>query len=156
MDTRNSGRITARELQLAFETFQGKHFSDSTCKFVVRLFDLDKNGGLDVEEFEQLYYYVKKWVNAFNVYDRQRLGYLDEKTLPYAMDYMDVKFSPEFIKFLISRYDRNGRKITLDQFIMTCVQIQKYSEEFRKLVDAKTKTITLKEEEFLELILRCL
>lgn len=70
LDNRTVGRITAKELQLAFETFQGRHFSDSVCKFVVRLFDLDKNGGIDVREFEQLYFYIKQWINAFNACDR--------------------------------------------------------------------------------------
>lgn len=63
MDTKNAGKISAKELQQAFEIFQGRHFSDGACKFVVRLFDLDKNGGIDVKEFEQLYYYIKQWVS---------------------------------------------------------------------------------------------
>lgn len=36
METKTEGQITSKELQQAFEVFQGKHFSDAACKFVVR------------------------------------------------------------------------------------------------------------------------
>lgn len=151
---RVTGKITAKELQEAFEVFQGKHFSDGTCKFVVRLFDLDKNGGLDVKEFEQLYTCVKQWVNAFNAYDRDKSGFLDETQLDHALKQMDINFSPEFIRFLITRSDPNARRLSLDQFIVTCIQIQKFSEEFRARDGKDAGSITVRYEDFLELILR--
>lgn len=155
LDPKSNGKITAKDLQLAFETFQGKHFSDAACKFVVRLFDLDKNGGLDIQEFEQLYYHIKVWVNAFNTYDRNRTGYLDEKELDLALKHMEISFSPEFIRFLITRNDPVGRRISLDQFIVTCVQIQKFGEEFLKMDQERSGTVLLKYEQFLEMILKC-
>lgn len=153
-ETKASGKITAKELQEAFEVFQGKHFSDGACKFVVRLFDLDKNGGLDVKEFEQLYMCVKQWVNAFNAYDRERTGFLEESELDQALKQMDIHFSPEFIRFLITRSDPNARKMSLDQFIVTCIQIQKFSEEFKARDGKDAGSITVRYEDFLELILR--
>lgn len=156
VDNKATGRITAKELQQAFEVFQGRHFSDGACKFVVRLFDLDKNGGLDVREFETLYTYVKEWVNAFNSYDRERSGFLDETELDYALKQLDIHFSPEFIKFLITRSDPNARKVSLDQFIVTCVQIQRFTTEFKARDENFAGAITVRYEDFLEMILRCL
>ncbi|KAK4883068.1 hypothetical protein RN001_006387 [Aquatica leii] len=141
---RKTGKINAKELQEAFLTFQGKHFSDASCKFVVRLFDLDKNGGLDVPEFEQLYSYVKEWVTAFNAVDRGRTGFLDETQFDHALKEMDICFSPDFIKFLISKSDLNCQKISLDQFIVTCVQLQKFTDEFKDRDPKKTGNVTLK------------
>lgn len=156
MDTKNEGKITSKELQQAFETFQGKHFSDATCKFVVRLFDLDKNGGLDVKEFETLYFYIKQWLIAFNTYDRDQSGFLDENELDYALKYMGINFSPEFIRFLITRNNPKAKKISLDQYIITCIQIQRFTEEFKSRDTEFTGNITIKYEDFLEMILRCL
>lgn len=141
---------------MAFETFQGKHFSDASCKFVVRLFDLDKNGGLDIEEFENLYYHIKAWVYAFNQCDRNRTGFLDEKELEAALKSMELNFSQDFVRFLITRNDPVARRITMDQFIVTCVQIQKFGEEFLKMDDKHTGSITLKYEQFLEMVLKCI
>lgn len=155
MDTRNIGKITAKELQQAFETFQGKHFSDAVCKFVVRLFDLDKNGGLDVREFEQLYFYIKEWVNAFNAYDRGRSGFLNETEFDYALKQMDVNFSPDFVKFLMTKNDANCKKISMDQFIVTCVQIQKFTDEFKARDEQFSGSVTLKYEDFLEMLMKC-
>ncbi|VEN44964.1 unnamed protein product [Callosobruchus maculatus] len=156
MDTKNEGRITSRELQQAFETFQGKHFSDNTCKFVVRLFDLDKNGGLDIKEFETLYHYIKQWLHAFNAYDMDQSGFLDEHELDYALKQMDINFSPEFIRFLITRGNPKARKISLDQYIITCIQIQRFTDEFKRRDTSFSGNINIKYEDFLEMILRCL
>ncbi|XP_060524440.1 peflin-like [Cylas formicarius] len=156
MDTKNEGKITSRELQQAFDVFQGRHFSDATCKFVVRLFDLDKNGGLDVKEFESLYYYIKQWLNAFNSYDRDKSGYLDETELGFALKHLDINFSPDFIKFLVTRTNPKAKKISLDQYLITCIQIQRFTDEFKNRDVDYSGTISITYEDFLEMILRCL
>lgn len=155
-ESKSSGKITAKDLQMAFETFQGKHYTDAACKFVVRLFDLDKNGGLDIQEFENIYYHVKTWVNAFNQFDRNRSGFLNEKELDSALKHMELQFSPEFIRFLITRNDPVARRIALDQFIVTCVQIQKFGEEYLKMDEQRNGSIVLKYEQFLEMIMKCI
>lgn len=44
---------------------------------------------------------------------------------------MGFKFSPEFIKFLITKSDmQNHTKISVDQFIVLCVQIQRFTGKF--------------------------
>lgn len=155
-DDKRGGKITPRELQTAFEVFQNRHFSDSVCKFIVRLFDLDKRGGLDLKEFEQLYYYVKQWVSAFHAFDYQRTGYLDEEEFAGALRHLDIKFSAEFVRYLMKRSDPAKEKIALDQFIMTCIQIQRYTEEFKQRDANFTGEINLKYEDFLEMILKCM
>ncbi|XP_030745255.1 peflin-like, partial [Sitophilus oryzae] len=133
-----------------------QHFSDSSCKFVVRLFDLDKNGGLDVKEFESLYYYIRQWLNAFNTYDRDKSGFLDENELDYALKQMDINFSPEFIRFLITKNNPKAKKMALDQYIITCIQIQRFTDEFKNRDVNYSGSMNIKYEDFLEMILRCL
>lgn len=156
IETKEKGKMTAKELQQAFETVQGKYFSENACKFVVRLFDLDKRGGLDVKEFEELYFYVRRWVEAFNAYDADRSGFLNENELDCALKRMDIYFAPEFIRFLIKKSDPNGKKMSLDQFVVTCIQIQRYTEEFRARDESYKGEISMKYEDFLEMVLRCL
>lgn len=156
MDTKNEGRISSKELQQAFQIFQGKHFSDAACKFVVRLFDLDKNGGLDIKEFETLYYYIKQWLHAFNTFDRDGTGFLDERELDLALKQMDIHFSPQFIRFLITRNNPRAKEISLDQYIVTCIQIQRFTDEFKSRDINFSGNINIKYEDFLEMILKCL
>ncbi|KAL1492120.1 hypothetical protein ABEB36_012610 [Hypothenemus hampei] len=156
METKTEGQITSKELQQAFEVFQGKHFSDSSCKFVVRLFDLDKNGGLDIKEFETLYYYIRQWITAFNNYDIDKCGFLDETQLDYALKQMDINFTQEFLRFLITKNNPKAKKISLDQFIIACIQIQRFTDEFKNRDVNYSGSINIKYEDFLEMILRCL
>ena len=69
LDPKSEGKINSDELQNAFQLYQGKNSSNNVCK-VVRLFDLDKRGGIDIKEFEQLYFTVKQGCNTFQ-YERQ-------------------------------------------------------------------------------------
>ena len=49
-----------------------------------------------------------------------------------ALQQMGFRFSPEFIKFLISRCDlQNHKHMSVDQFIVVCVQIQRFTGKRR-------------------------
>lgn len=45
-----------------------------------------------------------------------------------ALQQMGFRFSPEFVKFLISRCDlQNHKHMSVDQFIVVCVQVQRFT-----------------------------
>lgn len=45
-----------------------------------------------------------------------------------ALQQMGFRFSAEFIKFLISKSDlQNHKQMSVDQFIVVCVQIQRFT-----------------------------
>ena len=45
-----------------------------------------------------------------------------------ALQQMGFRFSPEFVKFMISKCDlQNHKHMSVDQFIVTCVQIQRFT-----------------------------
>jgi hypothetical protein len=47
-----------------------------------------------------------------------------------ALQQMGFRFSPEFVKFLITKSDlQNHKQMSVDQFIVVCVQIQKFTGE---------------------------
>ena len=154
LNSKQDSKITSKVLQNAFKRYQGRVFSDNVCKFVVRLLNLDRNGGIDVDEFEQLYFNMKVWVTSFNAYDRSRSGYLDEYGLSAALRHMEVNFSPDFIAYVISQYDEANKRITLDQFIMTCIQMQKFSDEFKARDEKANGVIELRHEDFLEMLMK--
>lgn len=148
------GVMTPKDLQATFESV-GKHFSDPSCKFIVRLFDLDKKGGLDVEEFEKLYKNIRTWLDAFNSFDVHRRGYLDEKELDRALKHMGINFSNDFIKYLLAKCDETAKKITLDKFIITCIQMEKYRDVFDNLKSSSSMG-TIDYGNFLESLMKCL
>lgn len=69
---------------------------------------------------------------------------------------MGFNFKPDFYTFLIQRSDpKNHKKMTIDQFIVTCVRIQRFTEEFKKKDTQQTGIITIGFEDCLTIALEC-
>lgn len=65
---------------------------------------------------------------------------------------MGFRFSAEFIKFLVAKSDPMTHKnISVDQFIVLCVQIQRFTEAFRVRDREQKGLITINFEDFLTL-----
>ncbi|XP_012527709.1 peflin isoform X2 [Monomorium pharaonis] len=156
VDKDGSGRITATELQSALANGQGGTFSDTACKLMIGMFDKEKNGTINITEFQALYNYINAWLGVFRGFDHDNSGNIQENELSTALTQMGYKLSPEFIQFLIKKSDLRGHKsITVDQFIVLCVQIQRFTEAFRTRDADQTGTITIGFEDFLGVALSC-
>lgn len=81
VDKDRSGRIESKELQVALANGKGQHFSDIACQMMIGMFDKDKNGTVDVYEFQQLYNYINQWLGVFRMYDRDQSGCIEEQEL---------------------------------------------------------------------------
>ncbi|XP_029033033.1 peflin isoform X1 [Osmia bicornis bicornis] len=156
VDRDGSGRITALELKAALANGQGGTFSDNACKLMIGMFDKEKSGTIDLFEFQALYNYINAWLGVFRGFDRDNSGNIQESELNAALTQMGYRLSPEFISFLIKKSDPDGHScITIDQFIVLCVQIQRFTEAFRVRDTDQTGSITIEFEEFLGVALSC-
>lgn len=92
------------------------------------MFDKEKNGTIGVSEFQALFNYVNAWLGVFRGFDHDNSGSIQENELNAALTQMGYRLSPEFIQFLIKKSDLQGHQsITVDQFIVLCVQIQRFT-----------------------------
>lgn len=92
------------------------------------MFDKDKQGTIDIQEFQNLYNYVNAWLGVFRGFDHDGSGSIQENELSAAFTQMGYRFTPEFIQFLMKKCDiSNQESITVDQFIVLCVQIQRFT-----------------------------
>ncbi|XP_012279747.1 peflin isoform X2 [Orussus abietinus] len=156
VDRDGSGKITASELRAALANGQGGYFSDTACKLMISMFDKDKTGTIDIIQFQALYNYINAWLGVFRGYDRDNSGTIQENELSAALTQMGYRFSPEFIKFLIQKSDlSNHESITIDQFIVLCVQVQRFTDAFRVRDSDQTGTISISFEDFLTVALSC-
>ncbi|XP_066597654.1 peflin isoform X2 [Prorops nasuta] len=156
VDKDRSGKITAAELKVALANGQGGTFSDTACNLMIGMFDKEKNGTINLEEFQALFNYINAWLGVFRGYDHDNSGTIQESELNAALMQMGFRLSPEFIKFLIKKSDLQGHQsITIDQFIVLCVQIQRFTEAFRDKDTSRTGTITICFEDFLTVALNC-
>ncbi|CAD6241189.1 GSCOCG00009210001-RA-CDS [Cotesia congregata] len=156
VDRDHSGKISALELKAALANGRGGTFSDTACNLMIGMFDKEKTGTIDLNEFQALYTYINAWLGVFKGYDRDNSGSIQENELSAALTQMGYRFSPEFIQYLIKKSDFNDHSsITVDQFIVLCVQIQKFTEAFRAKDIDQTGVITIAFEDFLNVALSC-
>ncbi|KAJ6627323.1 Peflin [Pseudolycoriella hygida] len=156
VDRDRSGKISSDELKTALVNGNGENFSDVACKLMIGMFNRDKTGMVDIHEFEKLYNYINQWLNIFKTYDRDSSGHIDESELTQALGQMGFRFSPNFIKFLVTKCDaRSHKNVSVDQFIVLCIQIQRFTEAFRMRDSQQTGTITINFEDFLTVALDC-
>lgn len=45
------------------------------------MFDKDRSGTINVEEFDKLYTYINQWLAVFKTYDTDQSGNIDEQEL---------------------------------------------------------------------------
>lgn len=81
VDKDRSGKINAQELRTALVNGRGENFSETACQLMIGMFDRDKSGTIDLEEFQQLYGYINQWLNVFRNYDTDRSGVIEEEEL---------------------------------------------------------------------------
>ncbi|KAG5888271.1 hypothetical protein JTB14_025191 [Gonioctena quinquepunctata] len=156
VDKDRSGHISWEELQTALINGQGERFSPTACKLMISMFDTDKTGTVGLNEFQLLYNYINQWLGVFKNFDRDQSGSIEEQELGQAFQQMGFRFSQDFVKFLIAKSDlKNHLIMSVDQFIVVCIQIQRFTEAFRERDKELKGEITLAFEDFLSIALNC-
>ncbi|CAG9759413.1 unnamed protein product [Ceutorhynchus assimilis] len=156
VDRDRSGEISWEELQSALVNAEGRNFSESACRLMIGMFDKDKTGTINALEFQELYNYINSWLGTFRMYDKDQSGSIEEGELGQALQQMGFRFNPQFIEFLIHRSDsKNHKTMSIDQFIVTCVQVQRFTEAFRNKDKERAGVITIGFEEYLAIALNC-
>ena len=70
-----------------------------------------------------------------------------------AFQQMGYRFTPTFVQNLLAKYDPRTRRLTLDNFIVACVQIQRLTTSFRNRDREMRGQATLAYEDFVGLAL---
>jgi len=151
VDTDKSGHITASELQRALVNGNWSHFSEEACRMMIEMYDANNSGSIDMGEFQALFQCINKWKGIFETYDQDRSGRIEESELTKALSQMGYRFSPTFVQNILSKYDSKHKRMTLDNFIVCCVQIKRLTDSFR-VRDREMKGVaTLQYEDFIGL-----
>jgi len=153
VDQDKSGQITAKELQQALMNGNMTNFSEEACRMMIEMFDREKKGTINIHEFGALFGYINQWKGTFEGYDRDRSGYIEQNELTSAFQQMGYRFSPTFVGNLLVKYDPRSRRLTLDNFIVACVQIQRLTNSFRTRDREMRGQATLAYEDFIGIAL---
>merc|ERR1711970_1004951 len=132
VDVDRSGHINAIEQQQALVNGNMSKFSEDACRMMIDMFDTNKSGTIDVNEFGQLFNFVNQWKGVFQGFDRDRSGSIEFQELSQALQQMGYRFSQNLVNNVLARYDPKNRRLTLDNFIVVCFQLRRLTDSFKR------------------------
>jgi len=118
---------------------------------MIDMFDRDKSGQINIQEFSSLFAYINQWKALFEGVDRDRSGFIEQAEFSQALQQMGYRFTPTFVQNLLAKYDSRQRRLTLDNFIVASVHIKRLTDSFRTRDREMRGQATLQYEDFIGL-----
>jgi len=95
------------------------------------MFDANKSGTIDVNEFGQLFSYVQQWRGIFMGFDKDRSGSIEAGEFSGALAQMGFNLSPQLVQNILVKHDPRARRLTLDNFILVMTQVKRLTDSFK-------------------------
>ncbi|XP_053208872.1 programmed cell death protein 6-like [Panonychus citri] len=153
VDRDGSGAINAVELQSALSNGTWSPFNGETVRLMIGMFDKDKSGAINYQEFTALWDYVTRWLNCFKSFDRDNSGNIDRNELKQALTTFGYRLSDNFYTIIVRKFDRKSSgSIYFDDFIQLCVLLQSLTSAFRQHDTDQDGWIQIDYERFLTMV----
>jgi len=158
VDTDESGKISAKELRGALMNGDWTPFDMETVKMLMTIYDTERSGCLEYEEFVNLCKYIKHWQVVFDDFDKDTSGAIDNSELENAMLRLGYKLGPKALSLLQTKYavePKNSTSagenpvLTFDRFLRCCVAVKTFSQTFESLDTAHEGYVKLDYDTFM-------
>ncbi|KAF2201110.1 EF-hand [Delitschia confertaspora ATCC 74209] len=150
VDKDRSGQLSEAELRTALVNGDWSPFDPHTVRMMIRMFDTDRSGAINFEEFCGLWGFLSAWRGLFDRFDVDRSGSISFKEFSEALVAFGYRLSPQFVGLLYRTYDRrNENAISFDLFVQACISLKRMTDVFKKYDEDRDGYITLSFEEFL-------
>jgi peflin len=163
IDVDNSGTLTTTELQRVLLNGDWSPFNLDTIELLFSLFDRDRSGTINFNEFIGLWRYIEDWKRIFSAFDKDNNGTIEIPELTTAMKSFGFNISEQMLKKFVRKYkishNTQGRKLTLndseyvvsfDNFVQLCVTVKTLTDSFRALDKTNTGWAKMNYEQFME------
>src|SRR5271154_5449890 len=85
IDVDNNGTLTPTELQRVLLNGDWSPFNLDTIELLFSIFDHDRNGTINFNEFVGLWHYIEDWKRVFSTFDQDNSGTIEILELITAM-----------------------------------------------------------------------
>ncbi|KAJ7582613.1 hypothetical protein C8J56DRAFT_955252 [Mycena floridula] len=160
VDVDRSGSITVEELQAALVNGNWSHFDLDTVKMLMGIFDTDRSGTINFNEFAGLWKYISDWQNVFRHFDRDRSGSIEGAELAEALRSFGYKLSPNLLSLVEHKYASVPTAgygpppgITFDRFVRACVVVKTLTESFQRFDTDHDGWVSFNYEQFMSIVL---
>ncbi|KAK2590644.1 hypothetical protein QQS21_011671 [Conoideocrella luteorostrata] len=155
VDKDGTGQLSEKELSAALVNGDWTAFDIQTVRMMIRMFDSDRNGTINFEEFCGLWSFLASWRTLFDRFDVDRSGNISLQEFTDALIAFRYRLSPQFVELLFRTYDkRNEGVMSFDLFVQSCISLKRMTDVFKKYDDDRDGFITLSFEDFLSEILK--
>merc|ERR1711953_308991 len=133
VDKNRTGRLGPLELQQALRNNNYSTFDIQCVQLMIKMFDRDMTGTINVNEFCELWKYLGQWRQTFDRYDQDRSGNISKQELEQALQQMGYRFTPQFVQSLFVRYDfHKSGSLQFDGFVNSVIVIQRLTQAFQQ------------------------
>jgi len=154
VDRDKSGSVSAREL-MTMRWPGNKTFTLGTCEALVKVFDVDRSGEMNFQEFAQLFGFVLSTQQAFAAFDRDNSGRLDYNEVTQALGHMGYRFSQPTIDNVMKKFGKKtwnkGQQLGIDEWILLCSFLGTMRTTFDMMDRQRSGTIALNLEQLVSL-----
>ncbi|KAH3905784.1 hypothetical protein HBI56_210810 [Parastagonospora nodorum] len=155
VDKDNNGSLTEAELRTALVNGDWSPFDPHTVRMMIRMFDTDRSGSVNFDEFCGLWGFLSAWRSLFDRFDADHSGSISYAEFNEALIAFGYRLSQGFVTLLYQTYDRSGRNaLSFDLFVQACISLKRMTDVFKKYDEDRDGYITLSFEEFLTEIIR--
>ncbi|KAJ4343040.1 hypothetical protein N0V87_000758 [Didymella glomerata] len=150
VDRNQSGSLTEAELRTALVNGDWSPFDAHTVRMMIRMFDTDRSGSVNFDEFCGLWGFLSAWRGLFDRFDADHSGSISYAEFNEALIAFGYRLSQQFVTLLYRTYDRGGRnEMSFDLFVQACISLKRMTDVFKKYDEDRDGYITLSFEEFL-------
>lgn len=111
---------------------------------MIRMFDVDRSGTIDFEEFCGLWGFLMEWRRLYDRFDVDKSGSISFDEFSDALVAFGYKLSPSYVKLLFNTYDVRGRgTLSFDLFVQACISLKRMTDVFKKYDSDRDGYITL-------------
>jgi len=151
IDQDEDGSLSSEELRSALLNNRGLPFSVNTVKYLMSIFDRDRNGVITYDEFEPLWIYVTEYRQMFDSFDGDRDGRIDATELSRALAHYQLHVGPHVLDMIVKKYGSRNRlpasgygnvqvqhqvqhrpQMDLDQFVCASVVVREMCDLYEK------------------------
>ncbi|KAF1842684.1 EF-hand [Cucurbitaria berberidis CBS 394.84] len=150
VDKDNNGSLTEAELRTALVNGDWSPFDPHTVRMMIRMFDTDRSGSVNFDEFCGLWGFLSAWRGLFDRFDADHSGSISFAEFNEALVAFGYRLSQQFVSLLYTTYDRGGQNgLSFDLFVQACISLKRMTDVFKKYDEDRDGYITLSFEEFL-------
>lgn len=154
VDKDRSGQLSEEELKRALVNGDYTAFDPHTVKMMIRMFDTDRSGTINFDEFCGLWGFLSAWRGLFDRFDVDRSGNISLREFEDALVAFGYRLSPQFVQLLFSTFARTHsrgrgddghreRVLSFDLFVQACISLKRMTDVFKKYDSDRDGYITL-------------